>query len=380
MGRTLRECGAEDMRPRPEPGKHRRARSRLDARGRGTGLRKRTTGRDRGFRPWLRRAAGGWVVAAVVSLPLPASAAGTGALRTVPTDSVVGNIELYEARYEDSLLDVARRFGLGIDELRLANPDVSLWLPGEGTPIRLPSRFVLPSSVRRGVVINVPEMRLYYYPEDGDRVHTWPISIGRVGYETPLGKTKVARKKVGPTWYPTESIREEHAARGEALPRVVEPGPDNPLGSHAIYLGFPTYLIHGTNRPFSIGMRVSHGCVRLYPEHIVELYDLVSPGTPVAIVHQRVKAGWFEGELFLEVHPNADVPEVDARPSMTDAVKSIIRATPEEVERPLIDWNLVDRALTAADGIPVAVGRRADGSNLADERPPPPVGISPTSS
>ena len=380
MRRTLRECGAQDMRSRPEPGKLRRPRSRLGARGRGMSVRKRAISRDRGFRPWLRRATGGWVVAAVVSLPFPAPAAGAGALRTVPTESVVGNIELYDARYEDSLLDVARRFGLGIDELRLANPDVSLWLPDKGTSIRLPSRFVLPSSVRRGVVINVPEMRLYYYPEDGNGVHTWPISIGRVGYETPLGKTKVARKKVGPTWYPTESIREEHAARGDALPRAVEPGPDNPLGSHAIYLGFPTYLIHGTNRPFSIGMRVSHGCVRLYPEHIVELYDLVSPGTPVAIVHQRVKAGWLGGELFLEVHPNRDVSEVDARPSMTDVVKSIIRATPEEGERPLIDWTLVEQALTTADGIPVAVGKRADGSNLADERPPPPAGISPASS
>ncbi|MCY4453313.1 MAG: L,D-transpeptidase family protein [Immundisolibacterales bacterium] len=334
--------------------------------------------RDCGFLGWLGTTAGGWVAAAVVSLPAPA--AGTEALRAAPADSVVGSVELYEARYEDSLLDVARRFGLGIDELRLANPDVSLWLPGEGTPIRLPSRFVLPSSVRRGVVINVPEMRLYYYSNDGNAVHTWPISIGRVGYETPLGKTRVARKKVAPTWYPTESIREEHAARGEPLPRVVHPGPDNPLGSHAIYLGFPTYLIHGTNRPFSIGMRVSHGCVRLYPEHIEELYNLVVPGTPVAIVHQRVKTGWFGNELFLEVHPNRDVPELDALPSMTDAVRSIIRATPEEGERPSIDWRLVEQALATSDGIPVAVGRRAGGSNLADERPPVPAGASPTSS
>ena len=131
MRRTLRECGAQDMRSRPEPGKLRRPRSRLGARGRGMSVRKRAISRDRGFRPWLRRATGGWVVAAVVSLPFPAPAAGAGALRTVPTESVVGNIALYDARYEDSLLDVARRFGLGIDELRLANPDVSLWLPGK---------------------------------------------------------------------------------------------------------------------------------------------------------------------------------------------------------------------------------------------------------
>ena len=273
------------------------------------------------------------------------------------------------ARHEDSLLDVARRFGLGIEEIRLANPGVDLWLPGEGTSIRLPSRFVLPNADRRGVVINVPEMRLYHFPRDGSRARTWPVSIGRLGYETPLGKTTVARKKVGPTWYPTEAIREEYAARGEDLPRIVKPGPENPLGTHAIYLGFPTYLIHGTNRPYSIGMRVSHGCVRMYPEDIVELYDLVAPGTPVAIVHQLVKAGWLGDRLYLEVHPNPDVPEEDARPSMTDAVRSIIWATPESMRRPTIDWSRVEEALSVANGIPVTVGARAAGSQVARERP-----------
>ena len=180
-------------------------------------------------------------------------------------------------------------------------------------------------------------MRLYYYPKDGGRVRTWPIGIGRLEYETPLGKTSVVGKKVGPVWYPTDTIREEYAARGEPLPRMVLPGPDNPLGSHAIYLGLPTYLIHGTNRPYSIGMRVSFGCVRLYPEDIVELYDLVAPGTPVRLVDERVKAGWLEDEIYLEAHPNPDLPQEEARPNMTDAVRAIIRATPDG-RRPPVDW------------------------------------------
>ena len=256
---------------------------------------------------------------------------------------------------------------MGIEEMKLANPGVDLWLPGEGTAIRLPSRFVLPSGPRRGIVINVPEMRLYYHPEDGSQVRTWPVGIGRLEYETPLGRTSVTRKKVGPVWYPTDAIREEYAARGEDLPKVVLPGPDNPLGSHAIYLGLPTYLIHGTNRPYSIGMRVSFGCVRLYPEDIVELYDLVALGTPVRLVDQRVKAGWLGDELYLEVHPSPDLPQDDARPSMTDAVRAIIQVT-SEGEQPPVDWKLVEAALVEANGVPAVVGSRAARAKLADTR------------
>ena len=316
----------------------------------------------------MRRSAGGWFLAAAVATACPVAAARTGALQWDPKESVVGGIEVYRARFDDTLLDVARRFGMGLEEMKLANPDVDLWLPGEGAAIRLPSRYVLPSTPRRGVVINVPEMRLYYYPKDATTVRTWPISIGRLEYETPLGTTSVVRKKVGPVWYPTDSIREEYAARGEILPRVVKPGPDNPLGTHALYLGFPTYLIHGTNRPYSIGMRVSHGCVRLYPEDIVKLYGLVAPGTPVAIVDERVKAGWLGDDLYLEVHPNPGVPEDEARPSMTEAVRAIIEATSEGAEPPPVDWGRVKSALARANGIPTVVGKRSTGPELAGSR------------
>lgn len=248
---------------------------------------------------------------------------------------------------------------MGLAELRLANPDVDIWLPGEGTAIRLPSRFVLPEAARSGVVINVAEMRIYYYPKGEPVVRTWPISIGRVGWETPLGETSIVRKKAYPTWYPPESIREEAAREGNPLPRAVGPGQENPLGTHALYLGFPQYLIHGTNKPFSIGMRVSHGCVRMYPEHIVELFDLVEPGTPVTLVHQGVKTGWVGDELYLEVHPNIGVPDEEARPSMTEVVLSLVEAIPADVLAMAFDWKRIGQTLATANGIPVAVAKRS---------------------
>ena len=311
-----------------------------------------------------RRRTGAWLLSAIVAATLSLAEAGAGDKHE---DSEIGGVETYEARFDDTVLDVARRFGMGIEEMNLANPGVDLWIPGEGTAIRLPSRFVLPSGPRRGIVINVPEMRLYYYPKDGSQVRTWPVGIGRLEYETPIGRTSVTRKKVDPVWYPTDAIREEYAARGENLPKVVLPGPDNPLGSHAIYLGLPAYLIHGTNRPYSIGMRVSFGCVRLYPEDIVELYDLVALGTAVRLVDERVKAGWHGDELYLEVHPSPDLPQDDARPSMTDAVRAIIQVTAEGEQTP-VDWKLVEAVLAEANGIPAVVGSRTARAKVADTR------------
>ena len=299
------------------------------------------------------------LIAVSVSATVPAALAATGVWRLAADESLVGRTQAYVASFDDTLLDVARRFGMGISEMQIANPEVDMWLPGEGTTIRLPSRFILPAAPRSGLVINVPEMRIYYFPKGESVVHTWPIGIGRLGWETPLGKTSIARKAVRPTWIPPDSIREEYRERGEPLPRTVPPGPDNPLGSHALYLELPAYLIHGTNRPYSIGMRVSHGCIRMYPEHVVELFEMANPGTPVTLVHQGVKAGWDGDRLFIEVHPEIDVPDEEAHPSMTDAVTSIIAVTSDEEAPPItVDWNRVEQALATANGIPVAVGSR----------------------
>ena len=306
----------------------------------------------------LRRLAASWCLAAVFAAPAPAVAAYSGVWQTAADESVIGRTAVYISRYEDTLLDIARRFRMGLEELRLVNPDVDIWLPGEGTPVRLPSRFILPDAPRSGVVINLPEMRIYYYPRGESVVHTWPISVGRVGWETPLGKTTIVRKKVRPTWYPPESIREEHAQYGDILPKVVGPGPDNPLGSHALYLGFPAYLIHGTNKPYSIGMRVSHGCIRMYPEHIVELFELVEPGVSVTVLQQGVKAGWSGNTLYLEVHPTTGVPEEEARPSMSDVISSLVAAIPVQDVPTALDWKMVEEALATANGVPVAVASR----------------------
>ncbi len=304
----------------------------------------------------------GGASAAVVSDVVAESAALSPAVNAwdLPDEdqSVVGKTSIYSARYEDTLLDIARRAGMGLEEIKLANPGVDLWIPGEGTPVQLPLHFVLPNAPRRGLVINVPEMRIYHYSKDGKSVRTFPISIGRVGWETPLGKTTVVRKKANPNWYPPKSIREEHAAQGRVLPKVVRAGPDNPLGSHAIYLGLPAYLIHGTNRPFSIGMRVSHGCIRLYPEDISELYALAKPEMPVNLVHQRVKMGWRGDRLYMEVHPVAKIDEAEAKPDLSEAVEALHRLLPEGMAYLEVDWDLVKRTLILANGAPVSIGVR----------------------
>lgn len=237
----------------------------------------------------------------------PAAAPAATFLLPAGDENVIGEITEIQSRREDTLSDIARLYGLGFDEIRLANPEVDPWYPGEGTRVILPRQFVLPDTPREGLVLNVPEMRLYYYPKPHKSepavVMTYPVSIGRVDWNTPLGITKVVRKQENPTWRPPESIRAEHAADGDILPEVVPPGPDNPLGKHALYLGIPGYLIHGTNRPYGIGMRVTHGCVRMYPEDVAYLFGEIDPGTPVHIVQQPYKLGRMGGNWYVEAHP-----------------------------------------------------------------------------
>lgn len=225
-----------------------------------------------------------------------------------PDVNVVGTLQVVRARAEDTFIDIALAYALGFDELVEANPGIDPWLPGAGTEIVLPSRFVLPDAPREGVVLNVASKRLFYFPKPqpgaAPVVHTFPISIGREGWATPLGKTKIVSKRKDPVWNVPASIRKEHAENGDPLPAVVPPGPDNPLGRYAMRLGLRgDYLIHGTNKPAGVGMRVSHGCIRMNPDHIEWLYPQVPIGMPVHIVNQPVLVGVDAGELFVEVHP-----------------------------------------------------------------------------
>ena len=226
---------------------------------------------------------------------------------TVKSPDVVGEIFLAEAMYEDTLSDLARAYDQGYNEIKLANPSVDPWLPGEGTEVIIPNLFILPHAPRKGIVVNVPEMRLYYYDETGSvsniKLFTYPISIGRADWITPEGEMKVVAKALDPTWYPPESIRAEHAAAGDDLARVVPAGPDNPLGRHAIRLSKAGYLIHGTNRPYGIGMRVTHGCIRMYPKDVKRIFETATIGTKVHVVNQPYKVGVSHGSLYLEAHP-----------------------------------------------------------------------------
>ncbi|MDH3694115.1 MAG: L,D-transpeptidase family protein [Gammaproteobacteria bacterium] len=272
--------------------------------------------------------------------------------------NVIGETVYITAKREDTFIDIAQAYGLGYDELVLANPTVDPWLPTQGERILLPTRYVLPDAPREGIVINLPEMRLYYYPKasDGDsaKVVTYPISIGRGEWETPLGGTTVTTKTTNPAWYPPESIRAEHAADGDPLPKVIPPGPDNPLGKFALRLGLPGYLIHGTNRPNGIGMRVTHGCVRLYPDDIAGLFDSVGVGTTVRIVRQPYKLGWHNDVLYLESHP----PFSEQRQTRRDDLEPLIDALYEFRRSELdnqVDYRAALRFAREPLGIPIAV-------------------------
>jgi len=224
-----------------------------------------------------------------------------------PMDDVIGSVQVIKARDEDTLLDIARRFNVGYEEIVSANPGVDPWLPKAGTEIVIPTEFVLPDAKRQGIVINLAAMRLFYFPEiqpgEPQQVITHPIGIGRVGWRTPEGNTKIVSKTKAPTWIPTPAIRKEHAAEGDPLPNVVPPGPDNPMGTHALRLGWPEYAIHGTDKPPSIGLRGTHGCLRMYPEDIVGIYDAVPVGTPVSVVNQPFLVGWRGDMLVMQTYP-----------------------------------------------------------------------------
>lgn len=273
--------------------------------------------------------------------------------------NVVGQVKSISSRYEDTLLDIARRFDLGYNQITLANPAVDPWLPGAGTNIIVPAQYILPAAPQQGIVLNLAEMRLYYYPATGNgennMVISHPVSIGRESWETPTGKTQVAAKIANPSWYPPASVRTEHAERGEILPGIVRPGPDNPLGRHAIRLGWRQYLIHGTNKPYGIGMAVSHGCVRLYPEDIESLFAQVTIGTPVSIVNQPYKVGWHEGVLYLQVYPPLSQ---DGQSEKQHAeARRVVTATTEGMQGVIIDWEKVIETVNQARGIPVPVSK-----------------------
>lgn len=272
-----------------------------------------------------------------------------------PTDDVIGAAFYVKGKRESTLLDIARANGLGFGDMRQANPEVDMWVPRDGDNVLIPNRYVLPDAPRKGIVLNLAEKRLYFFPPDEPgKVHSFAISIGREGHSTPLGRFQIISKIKDPSWRPPAWIRAEREKEGQPLPAVVPPGPDNPLGGYALRLSDPSYLIHGTNKPWGLGMEVSAGCIRLYPEDIAYLFPLVATQTAVTIVDQHYKVGWHGDQLYLEAHAGDN----EGRPDPTEIIGRDIF----DAAGVFVDWGAVRRTLDENRGLPQLVGGRGDAS------------------
>ena len=293
------------------------------------------------------------LLAALLSSALPAAAA---EFPLAPKQNAVGAVGSYATVEPDNLMDLGRHYDLGFTQLMAANRGVNPWRPGIGRPITVPAYYLLPDGPRSGIVINLAEQRLYYFPPGNKRVETYPIGVGVLGASTPLGMTRIAEKVANPAWYPPPSIHEERPE----LPEVIAAGPDNPLGAYALRLGWHNYLLHGTNKPDGVGRDVSHGCMHLYPEDIERLFREIPVGTAVRVIDQEVKAGWVGGELFVEVHPTKDQgDELDISNIMTpvpaplDLDARVAELAGQDADR--IDWPRVREIGLDRTGIPTQV-------------------------
>ncbi|HEY2683676.1 MAG TPA: L,D-transpeptidase family protein [Steroidobacteraceae bacterium] len=290
-------------------------------------------------------------------------------------DVVVGDDQVIETVYEDTLYDLAAKYSLGSEEIIRVNPGVDPWLPGAGKKIIVPGRHILPPGPREGIIVNLPEHRLYYYPKPKRggpvEVITYPVSIGKMDWRTPLGVTHVIQKQKDPTWYPPESVRKEHLAAGDPLPATVPPGPDNPLGQYAMRLaaGNGTYLIHGTNNPIAVGLAVTHGCIRMYPADVAALFPLIPVGTPVRLINEPVKVAWVDGELLLEAHPPVDSQGQSFEPNI-DQFSQLLQAAVGDTTV-AIHWDYAREVLQKADGVIATVGLEAENPDApaADANP-----------
>ena len=282
--------------------------------------------------------------ASALELPLPP-----------PGEDIVGEVQVIKAKYEDTFADIGTANDLGYLEMVVANPGVDPWLPGVDTEIILPTRFILPPGPREGIVINLAEYRMYYFPKGQNVVHTYPLGIGREGWGSPITRTSIAAKTPNPTWTPPASIRKEHAAEGDPLPAVVPAGPDNPLGPFKFTLGTPGYLIHGSNKKFGIGMRGSHGCFRMLNHNVLALAKIVPVGTSVRIVNEPYKFGVRGGKIYLEAHTPLDD---HGEPSIVDKHTQVINALLQREDLKddaRLDWEVVREVVAAEDGLPVEI-------------------------
>jgi L,D-transpeptidase ErfK/SrfK len=304
--------------------------------------------------------------------PLPKPTATHRFELTPESGDVVGYVQKVTVGKDDTMSDIARRFDVGYEEILLANPGVDAWLPGVGREVVVPTQFVLPAAPHEGVVVNVAAMRIFYYPPhkqgEPQLVYTHPIGIGRVGWKTPEGTTKIVSRQKDPVWVVPKSVREEHAEDGEKLPAVVPAGPDNPLGQYAFRLSWPSYLIHGTNKPYGVGMRSSHGCMRLYPEDIAVFFDLIPIGTKVTVVNQPYLFGWRDGVLYMQAYAVMDDDSRDWNSNRKRLLSNLLNPKQRqkigqriEGQDKDIDWQRVGDLAHAARAIPVPVTGGGEG-------------------
>jgi L,D-transpeptidase ErfK/SrfK len=283
--------------------------------------------------------------------------------------TVIGSTRFYQVQNKDTFLDIARYYDLGYNEIAEANPGVDPWIPPPGQVMLLPTEFVLPDAEYKGVVVNIPEMRLFYFRPSGQGtviVTTFPVGLGRDDWRTPEGKFRIRGKTVDPTWVLPESIKEEHRRDGKPAPDFIAGGdPENPLGRYRLELTLPLYGIHGTDIPWGVGMQVSHGCVRLYPEDIERLFPMVAVGTPGEFVYQPVKVGSRDGRILVEVHK--DIYELLPGP-----YREVLRLIDKFGWRSRVDLERVQRAVIEQSGVPMDVTLEGDLNDVKDEdlRPP----------
>lgn len=271
-------------------------------------------------------------------------------------DTVLGSLKKAKTISGDTLTSMARRFDMGIMELIEANPNLKLdKIYRADQPFTVPSEFILPDTPHKGIVVNLAELRLYFYVPNTNKLMTFPVGIGRQGWETPLGETYITGKKLNPTWTPTERIKSAHLDDGKRLPQIFLPGSDNPLGGRALYLAIPQILMHGSNDPAGIGRRSSAGCIRMQPEAIESFYPLVSKGLPVTFVDEPIKLGWRNNDLYVEVH----MPLQDHLIHNTDPLKKELHdlIDKETAKYPaLIDWKTANIAVDEQRGYPIKIG------------------------
>lgn len=269
---------------------------------------------------------------------------------------MVGEVREHQVAERETLFQIARHYNLGFRELIAANPNIDPWVPEPGLVLTIPGRFVLPAAPREGVVVNLAQRRLFYFPAGGDKVLSWPVSIGQQGHDTPLGQTRIERKRKHPTWIPPRSVREKF----DDLPDSMPPGPNNPLGTRALDLGWPAYVIHGSNLAMGVGASLSHGCVRMYNRDVEELYEMVATGTLVTVVEQPVRFARQGNHLYMQVSPDWD--KIDSRGRVADstspdrplAMQTLLDHSGEAASR--LDWETISATLMDARGGTVMLG------------------------